>query len=205
MGTCKLRAGDRREPVIGYRSMGAEASSAGDGLSNPRGDARTKGGGWNRVRDRVGARDPPPCPAEGSGGCAARSRGRFGAPRDAPSSLGVRSWGGPGLNQLGRGAQLAPSHRRHPEEEAGSPKKTLSALPTLSGLGGCSSRGRHLLGGEGRNWGRVSLPASWSLSQALPRRAAPVPTSTLAKLFSCSPRLPPAAASASAWLRRVNF
>lgn len=103
MGTCKLRAGDRREPVIGYRSMGAEASSAGDGLSNPRGDARTKGGGWNRVRDRVGARDPNPCPAEGSGGCAARSRGRVGAPRDAPSSLGVRSWGGPGLNQRGQG------------------------------------------------------------------------------------------------------
>lgn len=103
MGTCKLRAGDRREPVIGYRSMGAEASSAGDGLSNPRGDARTKGGGWNRVRDRVGARDPPPCPAEGSGGCAARSWGRVGAPRDAPSSLGVRSWGGPGLNQRGQG------------------------------------------------------------------------------------------------------
>lgn len=34
MGTCKLRAGDRRESVIGYRSLGAKASSDGDGLSN---------------------------------------------------------------------------------------------------------------------------------------------------------------------------
>lgn len=34
MGTCKLRAGDRRESVIGYRSPGAKASSGGDGLSN---------------------------------------------------------------------------------------------------------------------------------------------------------------------------
>lgn len=34
MGTCKLRAGDRRESVIGYRSPAAKASSAGDGLSN---------------------------------------------------------------------------------------------------------------------------------------------------------------------------
>lgn len=34
MGTCKLRGGDRRESVIGYRSPGAKASSGGDGLSN---------------------------------------------------------------------------------------------------------------------------------------------------------------------------
>lgn len=34
MGTCKLRAGDRRESVIGYRSTGAQAFSGGNGLSN---------------------------------------------------------------------------------------------------------------------------------------------------------------------------
>lgn len=46
MGTCKLWAGDRRESVIGYRSMGAKASSGGDGLSNyPGGCPGCRGGG----------------------------------------------------------------------------------------------------------------------------------------------------------------
>lgn len=51
MGTCKLRAGDRRESVIGYRSPGAKASSGGDGLSNyPAG--RPAGRGSRPLRPR---------------------------------------------------------------------------------------------------------------------------------------------------------
>lgn len=61
MGTCKLRGGDRRESVIGYRSPGAKASSGGDGLSNyPAG--RPAGRGIRplppRGKERPGKRNP---------------------------------------------------------------------------------------------------------------------------------------------------
>lgn len=61
MGTCKLRAGDRRESVIGYRSTGAKASSGGDGLSNYPAGRPAAGQG------RPGAQGSRPLPPRGKG------------------------------------------------------------------------------------------------------------------------------------------
>lgn len=81
MGTCKLRAGDRRESVIGYRSTGAKASSGGDGLSN------------YPVRARRGQPIPPAPGEKSSVGCLGRSRRDAGwggsAAGAAPSSSGA--------------------------------------------------------------------------------------------------------------------
>lgn len=95
MGTCKLRAGDRRESVIGYRSAGAEASSGGDGLSNyPAGrPAAGQGqpGGWGSRPLPPRGKGLPPAALRGKSAlcCARGPRPAWGGgtPWDAPSFL----------------------------------------------------------------------------------------------------------------------
>lgn len=196
MGTCKLRAGDRRESVIGYRSAGAEASSGGDGLSNyPAG--------------RLGQPSPP---APGKGAPAGRSaRGK--APWAVPGGGGCFARREP--PRWGRGGGTTPrtffplhyrdlkygSNTPHHPTTPPSPRAARSSLlPEPRTRTGSARRRARGAGGSrppappparrasaGRRNSSAFLPCASSLFLPLPGAAASFPTSTLPKLFSRSP------------------
>lgn len=202
MGTCKLRAGDRRESVIGYRSPAAKASSGGDGLSNyPAG--RPAGRGIRplppREKERPGAalagakkpvrclgrsrgpsgagmgrRRPPMCALPSGGrGCSARRE-----PGRAHGYRGLLPFASPRFR-----IQFQPPFPRSAGPRAGSASRRARAEgPRLRRL--------HLRAPPAPAKGTDSsafLPCASSLFLPLPGAAASFPTSTLPKLFSRSP------------------
>lgn len=136
MGTCKLWAGDRREAVIGYRSMGAKASSGGDGLSNYPADCPGCGGlggsGGQRAGIGIGT-GTPSLPGEGW-------------PREASIWGRATSWcargAAGGLPGWGLFYLRDSKGAASPSPPASPPSRRTAVRsptpPQLSGLGGCS-------------------------------------------------------------------
>lgn len=197
MGTCKLRAGDRRESVIGYRSPGAKASSGGDGLSNyPAG--RAAGRGSERCRPGERSARGPPLLREKPVRCLGKSRGPSGAGMGRRRALMCalllgrqRMLRTPGAGHSTRISRTFPfaSSRLKIRFQPPFPRCCGTRSP-----GGRGARGSRLPAppparpaSAGRRNSSAFLPCASSLFLPLPGAAASFPTSTLPKLFSRSP------------------
>lgn len=134
MGTCKLWAGDRRESVIGYRSMGAKASSSGDGLSNYPAGCPGCGGGSRRTAGVDRHRDRDPLPARGR-----VAQGRF---HLGPGDVVVRAGRSRRIARWGLFYLRDSKGAASPSPPASPPSRRTAVRsptpPQLSGLGGCS-------------------------------------------------------------------